>query len=953
MVAVPIITIIIIMVGIGAAQAACAAMLQYKGMHLKRIFLIALIFLSFGAQRAEAFSSNCTGGTIISSGGYTIHTFTTGGTFTCTSAGTVDYLVVAGGGGGASSGGGGGAGGMLTGSLSVTATSYSITVGGGGAGGVSGGNHIGVAGSNSVFSTITATGGGSGGSNTCPTACSGGGSGGGSGADTSALHLGGTGVAGQGNNGGSNGGANASPSPSGGGGGAGAVGANGVGNTVSGAGGAGLSSSISGSAVTYAGGGGGASYFGGGTAGAGGSGGGGAGNDTNGTGTAGTSNTGGGGGGGTSTGIGGAGGSGIVIIRYVTPKVFAPTYSKYKFAGGYTKFKGGVTKFNQTIRTPLSCTGGTITYRGGYKVHTFFNNGSLTCSTIGSVDYLVVAGGGGGGGNQDGGGGGAGGMLTGSTAVSAQTYSITVGGGGTGGTAAMGTNGGNSIFSTFTAVGGGYGGNYAGPSALGVAGGSGGGNAGSNGAAGGSGTVGQGNAGGAGIGTGSPYTGGGGGGAGAVGASGTAGGIGGIGVSSSISGSATYYAGGGGAGRLGTSIAGGLGGGGAGGGTGVAGSAGTANTGGGGGAAGDAATNGGAGGSGIVIISYPIASSPSYATWNPSDKGATTALSNGNLTTTQSGSNSTRATIGKSSGKWYWETTITSGVDATFGIGNISASTATYVGGDVNGYGFYQYNGNKLNNGSAAYGASSTAGDKIGMALDMDNGTLGFYKNNVYQGTAYTGLSVTFYPMIGSAASAGVVDVTNFGATALTYPPPNGTFMNPKDISTNNATRNNNMEMYVVTSGGQWQSGRANTGFASGKLYFEVAGGTTPNVIGVGTSAALMTTYVGAGTTSWGYDSSTGNKYTNASGVAYGATYTSGDVIGVAVDIGAGTLIFYKNGVSQGQAFSGLTGTLYPIISLINSNTSMVANFGVTPFAYTPPAGYSAWDSTTYAAGVY
>lgn len=53
-----------------------------------------------------------TGGTVTTADGYRIHTFTSTGTFTCTKAGEVEYLVVAGGGGGGGAyGAGGGAGG--------------------------------------------------------------------------------------------------------------------------------------------------------------------------------------------------------------------------------------------------------------------------------------------------------------------------------------------------------------------------------------------------------------------------------------------------------------------------------------------------------------------------------------------------------------------------------------------------------------------------------------------------------------------------------------------------------------------------------------------------------------------------------------------------------------------------------------------------------------------------
>ncbi|MDD5463776.1 MAG: IPT/TIG domain-containing protein, partial [Candidatus Moranbacteria bacterium] len=66
-----------------------------------------------------------TGGTITTSGAYTIHTFTSSDTFSVTNGGEVEYLVVAGGGGGGTSsgtatgGGGGGAGDMHLGNMNV------------------------------------------------------------------------------------------------------------------------------------------------------------------------------------------------------------------------------------------------------------------------------------------------------------------------------------------------------------------------------------------------------------------------------------------------------------------------------------------------------------------------------------------------------------------------------------------------------------------------------------------------------------------------------------------------------------------------------------------------------------------------------------------------------------------------------------------------------------------
>ena len=299
---------------------------------------------------------SATGGTVTTSGDYKIHTFTGDGCFVVSQVGnpvgstSVDYLVVAGGGGGTGGrgDGGGGAGGYRESSgaasgcysvsplgsgvsaLSVTSTTYPVTVG---AGGTAGNICIqGQPGSNSTFSTITSTGGGGGNGFTSPnpaptTAGQPGGSGGGGGTGACGANQtsGGTGNSPpvsppQGNPGGLGTPIGISPfNLQHGGGGGGAKDPGSAYNSSNGAGGDGQPNSITGSAITRAGGGGGGAR--GGTAGAGGAGGGGNGaQGANTTACAGVANTGGGGGGagtlGDCVGFGAAGGSGIVIIRY-------------------------------------------------------------------------------------------------------------------------------------------------------------------------------------------------------------------------------------------------------------------------------------------------------------------------------------------------------------------------------------------------------------------------------------------------------------------------------------------------------------------------------------------------------------------------------------------------------------------------------------------------------------
>ena len=221
-----------------------------------------------------------TGGTIATTGGYRIHTFTGNADFTVSYAppnATVDILLIGGGGGGGGSGdrsgGGGGAGGFVeqTG-VAITAGTYNIVVGLGGTAGftpTSGptGNVYSTNGGNSTGLGYTAYGGGKAAhtlpysSTYIPGGTGGSGGGGWGGAAGNAANGAGSGTGTQGYAGGSGG---AYPVSAGGGGGAGGAGMNGTTwncwgsfiRSLAGNGGLGRQSSISGTLTTYAGGGG-------------------------------------------------------------------------------------------------------------------------------------------------------------------------------------------------------------------------------------------------------------------------------------------------------------------------------------------------------------------------------------------------------------------------------------------------------------------------------------------------------------------------------------------------------------------------------------------------------------------------------------------------------------------------------------------------------------------------
>lgn len=141
---------------------------------------------------------------------------------------------------------------------------------------------------------------------------------------------------------------------------------------------------------------------------------------------------------------------------------------------------------------------------------------------------------------------------------------------------------------------------------------------------------------------------------------------------------------------------------------------------------------------------------------------------------------------------------------------------------------------------------------------------------------------------------------------------------------------------------------RSTIGVSSGKWYWEVTGVDNDgsgfaDSVGIATSTYAFAVAVGADGNGWGYVCLSGTtplKYNNGSTNAYGVTFAKTDVIGIALDLSAGTLTFYKNNASQGTAFSSLSGTFYAAISMCTNATSRTANFGPGT-VYAPPAGHN------------
>ena len=185
--------------------------------------------------------------------------------------------------------------------------------------------------------------------------------------------------------------------------------------------------------------------------------------------------------------------------------------------------------------------------------------------------------------------------------------------------------------------------------------------------------------------------------------------------------------------------------------------------------------------SGLVTTDQTIDTpTNSFCVLNTLDGNAVATFSDGNLVascpTTPAGTNAAIGTYSVSSGKWYWEVTVTSyGAYPVIGIADENFDTTNYAGETTDSWGYgnfgFKYNGS----GAEAYaGASYTAGDIIGVALDMDTGDVEFFKNNSSQGVAFTGLTGNIVPAVSCGTTVGTPDIftCDFGQKGFTYTPP-------------------------------------------------------------------------------------------------------------------------------------------------------------------------------------
>jgi len=144
----------------------------------------------------------------------------------------------------------------------------------------------------------------------------------------------------------------------------------------------------------------------------------------------------------------------------------------------------------------------------------------------------------------------------------------------------------------------------------------------------------------------------------------------------------------------------------------------------------------------------------------------------------------------------------------------------------------------------------------------------------------------------------------------------------------------------------------------SGKYYFEATCTTVANfsTIGIANVSSQASSFNGViASANFRTYNSGGEKADSTRTAGWGSTFTSGDVIGVAVDMDNGAIYFAKNNTWQasgvptsgasktGAAFTDLTSsgiTWTAFFSAQNSSGVWNPTFGQRPFSYTPPSGF-------------
>lgn len=174
---------------------------------------------------------------------------------------------------------------------------------------------------------------------------------------------------------------------------------------------------------------------------------------------------------------------------------------------------------------------------------------------------------------------------------------------------------------------------------------------------------------------------------------------------------------------------------------------------------------------------------------------------------------------------------------------------------------------------------------------------------------------------------------------------------NPSDKYVNITLTNS--DRTAQTSGG-WSMVRGTHGHTTGKWYYEAvvdvltynANGVVLGLSNTATAITAITAYPGSVTKSFGHSSGAA-LYNNGGGS--GGTlfaFTTGDILGFALDADANTCQVYKNNTLFSTQSSLPDEIWYAALGLYDSTGRVTINSTAADLFYTPPSGYTAWDES-------
>ncbi len=175
-----------------------------------------------------------------------------------------------------------------------------------------------------------------------------------------------------------------------------------------------------------------------------------------------------------------------------------------------------------------------------------------------------------------------------------------------------------------------------------------------------------------------------------------------------------------------------------------------------------------------------------HATINPntaSNSSMTFAEGNLNVEMNNAYPGNVLGTLGASSGKYYWEVTISGTGSSANGyatgvavaewskLNSDPGSTASPFSSYIDSRSLFFHNGSSVSNST-----SFTAGDVIGIALNLDDSEISYFKNNTIVGSAQPLVDgQTYFPFFKNSTSVADLRYTpNFGQKSWNYTPPTG-----------------------------------------------------------------------------------------------------------------------------------------------------------------------------------